>query len=222
MTRRNMSGEIYKTLSHRINTWVYPPGQRLTEQEISDEFKVSRSPVREALNMLVEASLMDKMEHKGYAVRHVDIREINELYDTRLVLELAVIDIVCKNGMDESLRSHLTQRWQQLYDALPNMAEQAALEDERFHEILAEAAQNRVMQRMLKDIDQQIHFVRLSDITDPERLKTTCLDHLAILDAIGRRDREAAASSIQRNIEWGKEKVDTAIREALVHAHCIT
>jgi DNA-binding GntR family transcriptional regulator len=78
------------------------------------------------------------------------------------------------------------------------------------------------MQRMLKDIDQQIHFVRLSDITDPERLKTTCLDHLAILDAIGRRDREAAASSIQRNIEWGKERVDTAIREALVHAHCIT
>jgi DNA-binding GntR family transcriptional regulator len=222
MPRLNMSGGIYKTLSYRINTWVYPPGQRLTEEEISDEFKVSRSPVREALNMLAEASLIEKKEHKGYAVRHIDIREINELYDTRLVLELAVIKIVCKNGMDESLRSDLTQRWQQLYDTLPDMAEQTALEDERFHEILAEAAQNRVMQRMLNDIDQQIHFVRLSDITDPERLKTTCLDHLAILDAIARRDCETAASTIRRNIEWGKERVDTAIKEALVHAHCIT
>jgi hypothetical protein len=52
MPRRNTRGGIYKTLSYRINTWVCPPGQRLTDEEISDEFKVSRSPVREALNML--------------------------------------------------------------------------------------------------------------------------------------------------------------------------
>ena len=222
MTRRNMSGEIYTTLCHRITTWVYPPGQRLTEQELSDEFKVSRSPVREALNMLVEASLMEKTEHKGYSVRRVDIGEIHELYDTRLVLELAVIKIVSTNGMDESVRSSLARRWQQLYDALPDMAEEAALEDEHFHEVLAQAAQNRVMERILKDIDRQIHFVRLSDITDPERLKTTCLDHLAILDAIDRRDYEAAASAIQRNIEWGRDRVDTAIRDALARAHGLT
>lgn len=222
MTRRNMSGEVYETLFHRISTWAYPPGQRLTEQEISDEFKVSRCPVREALNMLVEASLVEKVEHKGYAVRRVDIREINELYDTRLVLELAVIKIICTNGMDESVRSRLAQRWQQLYDSLPSMAEGAALEDERFHETLAEAAQNRVMQRMLKDIDRQIHFVRLSDITDPERFKTTCLDHLAILDALASQDCEAALAAVRRNIEWGKARVDTAIRDALMRAHGLT
>ncbi len=222
MTRRNMSGEIYKTLAHRINTWIYPPGQRLTEQQISDEFKVSRSPVREALNMLVEASLMEKMEHKGYVVRHVDIREIDELYDTRLVLEVAVIKLICTNGMDESVRSSLAHRWQQLYDALPSMAEQAALEDEQFHETLAAAAQNRVIQRILGDIDRQIHFVRLSAITDPERLKTTCLDHLAILDAIASRDYETASIAIRRNIEWGRDRVNTAIRDALVRAHGLT
>ena len=219
MPGRNMSVEIYDTLSKRINTWKYPPGHRFTEEEISAEFRVSRSPVREALNKLVEANLVEKREHKGYSVRRVDIREIMELYDTRIVLELAVINIVCSCGMDEQIRSELVARWQQVLDNLPEMAEESVLEDERFHETLAEASQNRVMQRILKDIDRKIHFVRLADITDPERLKTTCIDHLAILESIKLRDRVAAGEILRRNIEWGKEKVDSAIREALIRAH---
>jgi DNA-binding GntR family transcriptional regulator len=214
-----MSVEIYKTLSKRINTWKYPPGHRFTEEEISAEFKVSRSPVREAFNMLVEATLLEKREHKGYTVRRVDTREIMELYDTRIVLELAVIQIVCRSGMDEQARLALGARWQRLLDNLPEMAEESVLEDERFHETLAEASQNRVMQRILKDIDKKIHFVRLADITDSDRLKTTCIDHLAILEAIKHRDCEKAGEILKRNIEWGKEKVDSAIREALIRAH---
>ncbi len=219
MPGRNMSVEIYRILSERIIAWQYPPGFRMTEEEIGKEFNVSRSPVREALNMLVEANLMQKREHKGYSVRRVDIREIVELYDTRLVLELAVVETVCKNGMDETIRQELRNRWQQLYDGLPQMAQQSALEDELFHETIADASQNKVMQRILKDIDRRIHFVRLADITDSERLKTTCLDHLAILDAIGEGNCEKATEILRRNILWGKEKVDSAIREALVRAH---
>ena len=219
MPGRNMSVEIYDTLSKRILTWTYPPGHRFTEEEISAEFKVSRSPVREAFNMLVEADLLDKREHKGYTVRRVDIREIMELYDTRLVLELAVIHLVCKIGMDEQVRLDLMGRWQRLLDNLPQMAEESVYEDERFHETLAESSQNRVMQRMLKDIDRKIHFVRLADITDSERLKTTCIDHLEILKAIAKNDCGTAEGILRRNIEWGKEKVDSAIREALIRAH---
>ena len=221
MAGRNLSGDIYETLTRRINTWEYPPGHRLIEEDVSAEFEVSRSPVREALNMLVESSLIQKEERKGYTVRRIDCREINELYDTRLVLELATIDRICRNGMDEGIRSNLENRWRELLNALPSMAEEAALEDERFHEALAEAASNRVMGRILKDIDRRIHFVRISDITDPERLRTTCVDHLEILDAIRHRDAERGAQIITRNIEWGREKVSAALKDALARAHGI-
>jgi DNA-binding GntR family transcriptional regulator len=101
------------------------------------------------------------------------------------------------------------------------MASEAALEDEKFHETLAQVAGNRVIQRILKDIDLQIHFVRLSDITDPDRLKKTCEDHLAILDALRQRDRERAKKIIRDNIEWGREKVAAALKDALARAHGI-
>jgi DNA-binding GntR family transcriptional regulator len=221
MAGRNLSREIYETLTARINQWIYPPGHRLTEEEISSEFDVSRSPVREALNMLVQAALIVKEERKGYSVRRIDIREINELYDTRLVLEIAVIDRICRDGMDEATLASLKERWTELLNFLPEMAAEAALEDEHFHETLAEAAGNRVISRLLKDIDCRIHFVRISDITNPERLRKTCLDHLELLSSIAERDCPRAQKVVLQNIEWGREKVSSAMQEALARAHGI-
>lgn len=221
MGNKNLSGEIYNTLTTRINTWSYPPGHRLTEEDLSAEFQVSRSPVREALNMLVEASLIEKEERKGYRVRKMSLKEINDLYDTRKILEQAVIDRVCVNVIDPEILDDLERRWKNILKSLPVMASEAALEDEKFHETLAQVAGNRVIQSILKDIDLQIHFVRLSDITDPDRLKKTCEDHLAILDALRQRDRERAKKIIRDNIEWGREKVASALKDALARAHGI-
>lgn len=216
---RNLSAEVYETLSERIRTWLYPPGHRLTEEELCNEFGMSRSPIREALNMLVEAGLVDKAERKGYRVRRIDLQELQDLYETRLVLELAVVERLCAKGMRPALLQMLRKRWQELLDALPAMAHEAALEDEHFHEALAAEAGNRVMQRLLKEIDRSIHFVRLSDITDPERLKKTCSDHLEILDALERCDMKRAQELTRENILWGKEKVANALKEALIRAH---
>lgn len=216
---RNLSAEVYDTLTERIRCWRYPPGHRFIEEELCDEFGVSRSPIREALNMLVEAGLVEKVERKGYRVRRIDPQELQDLYDTRLVLELAVIERLCTEPINPALLRDLRKRWKELLDALPNMAHEAALEDERFHEALAAAAGNKVMLRMLKEIDQSIHFVRLSDITNPERLRITCQHHLQILDALEDGDLYRAQELLRQNILWGKENVSNALKEALVRSY---
>jgi len=213
------STDIYNTLSKRIITWAYTPGYRLTEEELCAEFEVSRSPVREALNSLVSARLVSKEAHKGYMVRLIDLREVNELYDTRLVLELAVVQTLCEKGMDIHVLKDLQERWNMLIETLPEVLALCADEDEIFHKTLCSAAGNLVMTQMLDDIAKRIHFVRLSDITDPDRMRITCQDHLDLLSALQQRDVESAKAIVRRNILWGKEKVDTAIKEALFHAH---
>jgi len=99
------------------------------------------------------------------------------------------------------------------------LASNAAGEDEEFHRLLAAECGNGALARTLADIDARIHFVRISDITNTERLKITCADHLEIIEALKRRDREKAVASLRRNIEWGKTNVEAAIRDALVRAH---
>lgn len=215
----NLRVDIYEQLSFRILSWEYPPSHRLTEEGLCAEFSVSRSPVREALGMLVERGLVDKNARQGYSVRRLDLEEIKESYDVRLVLEIAVVDRLLTRGTPPAVLDRLRRRWTQLRDGLPELSPHAAEEDEEFHRVLAEAAGNRVLARTLADIDSSIHFVRLSDITNTERLHQTCLDHLEILDALARGDRAAAVAALTRNIEWGKTNVETAIKDALVRAH---
>lgn len=219
MGERSRSVTIYNTLADRISTWAYSPGHRFTEEELCAEFGVSRSPVREALNSLVSARLIEKEAHKGYSVRLIDLREVNELYDVRLVLELEVVTLLCKKGIDSALLKRLRTRWQAIVDRLPEVVGISATEDESFHASLAEAAGNQVLSQMLSDIARRIHFVRLSDITDPERLGRTAGDHLLLLDALEKQDCTTALQIMRLNILWGKEKVDSAIKEALFHAH---
>jgi DNA-binding GntR family transcriptional regulator len=221
MAESNLSGKIYSALSERILGLEYPPGHRLVEESLCEEFKVSRSPIREALGMLAENGLVDRKARRGYSVRKIDIREIDELYDLRLVLEAAIVERLCATGMEGSRIARLEERWQALYDGLPQLSENMADADEEFHELLASQAGNRVMQRMLKYVDKRIHFVRLADITSSERLGTTCMDHLAVLGAIRVKDADGAREAIRRNIEWGRKNVEAALKEALIRAYKI-
>ena len=219
MAEDNLSRQIYDSLSKRVLWLQYPPGHRLTEETLCAEFGVSRSPVREALGMLVESGLVDKKARHGYSVRRLDVQEIDDLYDARLVLELAVIERVCERGMEGEELARLEHYWRGLYDGLPAMAENLADADEQFHEVLAKSAGNRALQQMIQYVDRRIHFVRLADITNPERLKTTCLDHLAILEAVRARDAVRAAAAVRRNIEWGRGNVEAALKDALLRAY---
>ncbi len=210
----NLSEDVYERVSLRILKLEYPPGHRLTEEGLCAEFQVSRSPVREALNRLVQRGLVRKNPRQNYAVRELDLKEIRDAYHVRLVLELEVATLLCRNGVDPAVLDHLETRWLQLRDGPPELAANAADEDEQFHRELAEATGNQVLVRALEVIDSQIHFVRHSDITNRERLRKTCADHLEILNALRRQDLKNAVVSLTRNIEWAESNVENALRDA--------
>lgn len=219
MADENLSADVYQKLSERILSWEYPPGHRFTEEVLCEEFSVSRSPVREALGQLAERGLVVKKVRQGWSVRHIDLKEIHELYEVRLILELAVVERLCTQGIDNQRLTELEVKWRRFRDGLPEMKTIGAEADEEFHELLALSTGNRVLIRTLADIDKRIHFVRLSDITDPERFRKTCDDHLEILARIRDRDVAGSSAALTRNIEWGLVHVEEAVKDALARAY---
>ena len=171
--------------------------------------------------MLADRRLVEKTPRQGYVVRQPNLTEIHELYDLRLVLETHIMEQVCKKGMDEADLAALRQRWTQVYEALPEMIADPVTVDENFHQALARAVGNRAIAETLRNIDARIRFVRMFDITDAERLKATCVQHLETLDAIDRRDAGKAIDMLRRNIEDGRIQAENAVKEALASAHAI-
>jgi DNA-binding GntR family transcriptional regulator len=214
-----LSTEVFTALKERIIHWEYPPAHRFTEEELCEEFGVSRSPVREALQMLVENGLVMKEAYRGYTVRQPDLEEIHDLYDVRLALEFFVVESLALNDMPETNWKQLRDTWQNILDHLPQSTADFAANDEAFHEDLAAQTGNQALVQYLRNIDERLHFVRTTDITTPERLAETCQQHLKILDCIKAGEVGQAREAIRQNIENGRKKVEVAIREVLVRSY---
>jgi DNA-binding GntR family transcriptional regulator len=214
--------ELCAILKDRIVRWEYLPGHRFTEEEICKEFGVSRSPVRETLRMLEEHGLVDKVPYRGCTVRQPDVHAINELYDVRAILELAVVERLATHGTPSGVLEDLSHTWSELgrvttFSAVEDV--DLAHADRVFHETLAQATGNRTLLDMLRSINDRLHFMRMIDITTVERLWETCRQHLLILDAIATGNATEAQAAMRQNIEGARQHVKSAIKEALARAY---
>jgi len=214
--------QIQQKLRERILHWHYPPGHHLGEQELCDELSASRIPVREALRALAEQGLVDQVPNRGCFVQQPDAERINHLYDFRLALELFVIDTLAPRGLPADLLARQRAYWEPLEnvsprDAIDGMALVQA--DERFHLELAQAAGNPYVIDSLKDTNERLRFVRLVVATTPERIRTTASEHLKILKPLEKKDQAKARHFLTQNLHHARNKVETAIAQALTAAH---
>ena len=86
--RRASGGQlVYTELRRRILELELEPGQRLYEPELAAELQVSRTPLREALRLLLAEDLLDQLPTGGMVVRPLSTEDIEELYGVRAALE---------------------------------------------------------------------------------------------------------------------------------------
>lgn len=220
----NLSSSIVAALKEQIIHWRYPPEHRLTEAELCEQFKVSRSPVREALRVLASDGFVKKLPNRAYVVRQYNIGEIEELYDVRLALELYTVERLATRGpltkRDNEDMDNLKRTWTELLNtSSTRKAEELAKLDTLFHETLANAAGNKTLLQHLRAINERLMLFRMIDFDKADRAKSTCSQHLEILERIAVKDAPGARAAMQRNIEEGRNNVHTAIKDALARAY---
>jgi DNA-binding GntR family transcriptional regulator len=212
------SAPIVTALKERILTWQYPPEHRLTEDGLCREFGVSRTPVREALRVLAANGFVRRMENRGYAVRQVKVRELEELYEVRLALELFAVETLAARGAPAGELSALKRPWSALRRPPKRGVEELAQLDALFHERLAALVSNEMLLQQLKAINERLLIFRMIDFAKPDRIESTCAQHLAILERIEAGDAAGAREAMRRNVEEGRRIVGASVKEALARA----
>jgi DNA-binding GntR family transcriptional regulator len=87
LARRSLPQAIYLALREKILTGGYQLGEALRQESLAKEFEASRVPVREALNRLEAEGLVILRPRRGFVVASLDIAEVAEIFDLRMVLE---------------------------------------------------------------------------------------------------------------------------------------
>lgn len=197
--------KIYTELRDKILNFEIQPNFRLTETELATHFDVSRTPIREALQRLETEGLLTIRPKQGCFVRAMDLHEFTDYYQIRVNLEMLSLETACTNMSDEALKK-LCKIWEKSPSTESDTdAEYVANLDETFHLALAEGGGNRVLLKLLTDINNRIRIVRRLDFTDSERILKTFNEHYSILQHLLRRDLKSAKNEMMHHIKKSEE-----------------
>lgn len=195
-----ISEEIAETLRDEIIAGIYKPKQRLIEEELSEKFFVSRTPIREALKQLEAAGLVTIEPYKGAFISDVDLEEIRNIYELRCVLEAFVTAQSVEHINPETvaqLRGCL-ERMNMCIDTSDTVG--FAAENTSFHAILFERCPNKVaVQFVQKLLDRTAAFRALSWRT-VSGMKKSMEGHQRIFEALVAGDAEAAQKHAAQHI----------------------
>ena len=103
------AGQVRKAIRADIQTGVFPAGSRLTSEMLAERYRVSRTPVREALIRLEEDGLVCGTPNAGYELRQPTIAELCEIYELREALEGLAIERTIRTGVPPELLKELRQ-----------------------------------------------------------------------------------------------------------------
>ncbi len=188
----NLREVVYEKIKEAIVNGLIPAGSRLSEIDLSKQFDVSRTPVREAIRQLAETGLVRLTARRGAYVLLPTAKDTWDLYEIRNALELISVEHLCLNPPREML---LHSRG--IFEAVSNDwdARKFMEMDEAFHAELSKHAENNFLNSMLSQVGAIIQICRHYAIGSIPKVSSS-MEHIAIIDAI-----------LNGRVETAKEKM---------------
>lgn len=189
---------VFETLRREIVGGHLRPNSPLIEVDLAERFQVSRTPVRESLQRLANAGLVVPRK-RGWAVREFTAEEMRQNAEVRMALEGYAANLAATRGSAAQIA-----RLEAIYAArlaLRSSDEELRVRTNReFHDAVMEAADNERLSDAIHS--GQFYFnAPIARLTTGDELALGNADHGAVLDAIRKRDGEAAERAMRAHIK---------------------
>ncbi|MCK0166017.1 GntR family transcriptional regulator [Jannaschia sp. S6380] len=190
-----------------IDRGDFRPGDRLVESELADRFGMSRTPVREALQRLETQSVLVR-DGRSLIVATLGHDQMAELYAVRTELEALAARLAARHAAEEEIR--VLRRMAEEDAALLGDPTALVRANRRFHGQIHLASHNRYLVQQLGMVHRSMALMATTSLAAEGRGDAALAEHRAIVEAIARRDGEAAAQALREHLSRAFE---TRLRE---------
>lgn len=196
---------VYRNLIELILSGHFEPGEWIRERQVKDLLGISSTPIREALRMLVHEDILESIPHHGVRMRRLTVKEIQDFYEFRAELEGMAAELAAKRGTDRDLH-HIEQILlkTKMFIQHEQAGEQSTFirYNNEFHQLIANASQNRVLVHSLEQIQTKINLLRVYSWykENNNRPKETLYQHQQIFEAIKNRNPQLARKKVHEHI----------------------
>jgi DNA-binding GntR family transcriptional regulator len=190
--RTNLRLLAYEAIKERISEGDLLPGTALSESEWAEELHISRTPVREAVQMLAQEGLVEVLPKRGTLVARLSVRDVRESFEIREAIEGYAARLAAERRTDEQLAA--------MRDALGNSADPYN-RGASFHELVVEAADNTYLMQSFTSAEGRIDLASRLAAKGTTTPHTPGSTHEAVLRAIEAGDADGAESAMRRHLE---------------------
>ena len=194
---RTPNKDAYTLILEAIDSGVYRPGDRLVESELAEWFGVSRTPIREALQRLETQSLLTR-DGRSLIVASLDHNQMAELYVVRTELEGLAARLAARHATEEEIQ--VLREMVGEDRALLDDPSALARANRRFHKMIHLASHNRFLVQQLDLVHRSMALMATTSLAAQGRGEIALAEHKAIVDAIARRDEDAAYKALRDHI----------------------
>ena len=194
----SIADQIFEQLERDILSGKYPRGELFSEQRLSSELGVSRTPVREAIRRLEQEKLLEDAP-RGVIVVGISREDMMDMYEIRLRLEGPMARRAAENISDEQLhqmREILDLQHFYCERQRSDSSDQIKNLDSRFHELLYTANGSRTFYDVLSRLHKRITKFRRASVSRRSRALESIAEHEAIYEALAARDPDRAEAAV--------------------------
>ena len=209
----SLKDKIIRDLRQAIVRKEFKPGEHVTEAVLCERFKVSRTPIREALNQLEKEGFIRITPSAGPKVVNLSLKETLDIYDILIILEGASSRLACSKINEDQISK--LEEYNYLFEKAKDQKNAELLFDlnVHFHWLITEATQNAYL------IDMRANFRLLVDRiarvfpTIPGQCEATLVEHKQVIEALKLRNPALAEFTMREHLEGAKRNLQEYFRE---------
>ena len=196
-----LSTKVYRILKESIIKGDLKPGEKLWESKIAEQLKVSRTPVREAIQKIAAEGFVKMEPNLGIVVHEFSFKDLKEVLQIRRVLEGLAASVAAEKINPEEI-SQLQKNIEETNICVIKNDLVTYLEfNAKFHSLIFQFSRNERLIKMSLQLVGPEHRFKIRALTIPGRLKYYLEEHQKIVEALKRRDAEQAGRLSQKHAE---------------------
>lgn len=211
MVDTSLRNKVFKYIKSQILNGKYKTGETLIESKLAEELGVSRTPIREAIQLLEIEGLVQTLPNKGTEVLGISTEDVRDIYTIRCLVEgLAARWATERMSPAQKKELQKTLDLMEFYAAKDEMSELTEL-DNQFHQQIYEASGSKMLKLTLGNLHQFVQLARQESLMVPHRIEDTLHEHRAILAAFLEGNPEKAEKAMADHVNRASQNI--------IHAH---
>jgi DNA-binding GntR family transcriptional regulator len=205
--------EAYRQIKQMIFDQKLIPGQRLVNQDLVDKLNMSRTPIINALNRLVQDGFVAFESFRGFYVKPIDLQEVWDAFGVREALEVYTVEQAIKLSDDGDIRE-LEDKLREHADYQPHYyTRKKFLLDSNFHFQIAAMTKNNVLKWLLKRNFEHIYLRARLENYDIQRMAVAADEHNRIVRKMKNKDIIGSIELMRNHIQKARDLVIRALAD---------